>query len=418
MNSEPNELNGIPPEDDGASHARCVHARQCGGCTVQHVAYSEQVEEKKRSLVELFSDIVPSDVMNEFRVEPSPNPWRYRNKMEFTFKETAGASDDESDIGLVLGLHELGAYDRLIDLEMCHICPSIYWDILNEVRQFARDSGERAYNTDTFKGLWRFLQVRYSNATGDVLVEIFARDRNEELMRDLARLLAHKYEAIKSVYWSHTPGKADAAIPESTHLLVGAPFILERIGGIDLEVGPRTFVQPNVPLASKLYADLAEALDPKTDELLWDLYCGAGSIGMSLAGHVGQVLGLERNLENVMTAQEGAVRNHIENFICSRANMEKFFRGSRSRVPEGMEKPDLLVTDPPRAGLHQRVLNHVVRLNARRWVYVACRPESLHRDLVRLMAMRAPYRVAWMRSYDFFPHTKHVETVAALERTN
>lgn len=392
------------------SHTRCVHVEACGGCSTQHIDYAQQIQEKKQRILELFSDTVPEEVLEGFRVVPSPEPWRYRNKMEFTFKPL------DAPPGLVLGLHKLGAYDTVIDLEMCHICPESFWPILDEVRRFARESGEPAYNTDTLKGLWRYLQVRASNATGDVLVEVFAKERNEELMRELARQLAARHKAVKSVYWSHAPGKGDAAVAESTHLMVGAPFILERIAGVEMEVGPRTFVQPNIPLASQLYTDLTEALEPRAEDLLWDMYCGSGSIGMSLAHRVGKVLGIERNIDNLIAARKNAIRNQIDNFFSTRANMEKFFRGSRVRVPDGLEKPDLLVTDPPRAGLHQRVLNHVVRLNARRWVYVACRPESLHRDLVRLMALRAPYRVVWMRSYDFFPHTKHVETVAGLER--
>lgn len=368
---------------------------------------------KRARLQEIFEGAVPAELLEALEVVPSEPPWRYRNKMEFTFKP----ADDESS-KVLLGLHQFGAYDKLVDLEMCHICHEGSTPILDDVRAFATKSGLFAYNSDTCQGFWRFLQVRSSKHTGDLLVDIFTRGDAEEPVRTLARELAARHPALKSVWWSLTPGKADAALAQSSRLMVGAPFILERIGGIDVEVGPRTFMQPNVPLASRLYADLAEALHLDGTGVLWDLYCGSGSIGLSLAERVQAVFGIERSVENVIGARKAALRNHIQNFRITRGNLEKIFRGRRLQVPEGFERPEFVVTDPPRAGLHRRVLNRVVDLGARRWAYIACRPESLKRDLIQLMAMRAPYRVDWIRAYDFFPHTLHVETMVGLSRVD
>ncbi len=392
------------------SHARCIHTEACGGCARQDLPYQEQLQLKHAHLKELFSDLVSTELLEDFRVEPSPNIWHYRNKMEFTFKP--GSTPEE----LTLGLHKLGEYDQLIDLEMCHICPEVFQNVLQDVRDFARRSGLDAYNSSTFEGFWRFLQVRISNQTGDVLVEVFTKTDERKTMLELARWLVDRNPAVRSFWWSITPGKADAALPETSHLLVGAPFILETIAGVDLEVSPRTFVQPNVPLAGQLYDDLKLALDTRPDDVLWDLYCGSGSIGLSLATHVSQVFGIERNVDNVAGARSAALRNGVDNFTVVRGNMEKIFLGRRFKPPQGLERPELVVTDPPRAGLHQRVLRNIVKLKPRRWAYIACRPESLKRDLVQLMALRAPYRPVWFRAYDLFPHTKHVETVIGLER--
>ncbi|HQP98011.1 MAG TPA: 23S rRNA (uracil(1939)-C(5))-methyltransferase RlmD [bacterium] len=388
-------------EDIQRSQARCPHFGTCGGCRTQDIPYRLQLERKQSDLRELLAPAVPPDLLESMDVHPSPILWEYRNRMEFTFS----AHDDR----LALGLHRMRRYWDLIDLEECHLCPIEFSRILSAVREFARDLGLPAYHKNRHDGFWRYLLIRGTCTARQFLADVMTAEENPQVITALAEHLTQSCPELSALYWSHVPGVADVAAPIRSERIFGQPCITERFLGLEVPIYSRTFMQPNLTVAEAIYETLADALDLSGQEKVLDLYCGMGLIGGSLSDRAGEVLGIEIEPVNIETAREFIRRNGLGNVRVLQSDVALL-----QRPPFDLREKDVIILDPPRAGLSKQVFAFLEACPPCRIAYLSCNPKALADNLARF-ADAGRYRPFFLKAFDMFPHTPHVETLTLLE---
>lgn len=382
------------------TRAACPHYGECGGCAWQDVLYPEQLR-LKEEIVRAYLAQVPAD---RFRpILGMSTPWAYRNKMEYTFAE-----------GPALGLHHRGRYWHVLDIRDCRLQSPLANAIRNAVAAFARAHAWIPYHKRSHTGEARHLVIREAQRTGEVLLNLASRSEDVPAVDHLVRELTAQFPAITSFYWTISPGKADAIKPHRQTLLYGKPAIREVLDGIEFLIGPATFFQTNTTQAERLcevVADLQALAGHRSAPVVLDLYCGVGTFALSAARRnpEARVFGIELVEESVHSARENAARNGID---------AQFLAGDVGhRLPDAIGAigtPDVVIVDPPRAGLHPDVAGHLAALAPAQILYVSCNPAALARDLAVFTA--SGYRVAAVQPVDLFPHTRHVETVVSLLR--
>jgi 23S rRNA (uracil1939-C5)-methyltransferase len=387
--------------------APCQHVAVCGGCRLQELDYSQQCRLKERQVRDALERIgrLPS-----FQLDPiqhAPERFRYRNKMEFTVHP---APDGAARIGL----HERGTFDRVFAVEDCLLPSELTMRILRATQEAASRHRWQAYHPARHDGIVRFLVVRHLRSTGQCAVGLIAASDSVPGLDAWARTIAALSPEITTITLGINRSRSNIAIAEEELTLVGEGVVVERLLGLEFEATSSTFLQTNSAQAEALYAAVAEAADPRGDESVLDLYCGTGTLTLILARRAREVVGVESVVDAVERARSNAERNGISNarFVAgeARAVLREWARGQRSDPP----RPQIVVVDPPRAGLHPRVVARVAELEARRVVYVSCNPATFARDAADLAARG--YLVKRVRPFDMFPHTAHVECVAVLER--
>ena len=357
---------------------------------------------------------------------PSEKRFGYRNKMEFSFSDRPWlphppprnsvplTSDTHPPLvkggrgGFALGLHVPGTFDRIIDVDACLLQRERGNAILREVKRFARQSGLPAYGIRSHEGFWRFLTLRHSDFFDEWMVNVVTSDERADLSRPLAQRLTALFPNVKTVVNNMSARKASIAVGEREVVLAGAGTIQDRIGGSIFEISANSFFQTNSLGAERLYGKVVEFAELTGKETVLDLYSGTGTIPIFLANSASRVVGMEIAESAVLDARRNCQANGIEN--CA------FILGEiRENLTLLSIRPEVMVIDPPRAGMHQDVLGRVLEIGAERIVYVSCNPATLARDLGR---MQERYHILEIQPVDMFPHTYHVESVAKLERKN
>ncbi len=379
----------------------CPHFGDCGGCRIQDLPYDHQVERKQRDLRKLFGPITKMKILDSLFVKPSPAIWHYRNRMEFSFSSKDGKP--------ALGLHRRGKYWDLIDVKECHICPPSFSHILEETRRFACESGLDGYDKTTHSGFWRYLLVRGTHTSGQVLAEIMTSAEEAAAVQGLAEHLRETCPELKGLLWSLVSGVSDVSNAERTECVFGDPILTESVFDLQVPFETRTFLQPNLAMAEILYGDLLEKAGAYAEGRVLDLYCGIGTIGAAAARKAERVVGVEKDFNNVKMANEMIRRNRIENMRIEPIDVADL----RDRSEE-LQNADLVIVDPPRAGLNKKIMRFLYDIAPRRIAYVSCNPQSL-KDNVQRFHRGSPYRVSSMTAYDMFPHTLHVETLCILD---
>jgi len=378
--------------------ARCPHFRVCGGCWWQDVAYPAQLQLKERIVRGYLAPWDDEAVWAP--ILPSPEAWGYRNKMEFSF-------DRGREGEFQLGLHLRGRFDQLFDLQECALAPPVFSEIAAFVRGFARSRGLLPYDQRREAGLLRFLTIREGRRTGEHMVVLTA-VREEGALTELAEALRERFPSIRGVLFAHNDRPAQVAYGDTERVLSGEPKIREvlKVGGTSLtfELSFRSFLQTNTLAAERLYEVVLDSAVLSGTERVLDVFCGIGTITGFLALHAREVVGVELVEEAVGDARRNMAANRVEN--------AEFLAGPAEKVLRELPGPfDLIVVDPPRAGVHPKTLRRLKELAAPRLVYVSCNPKTLADDL-RVLA--ETYEVMRVRAVDLFPHTPHVETVVAL----
>jgi 23S rRNA (uracil1939-C5)-methyltransferase len=397
--------------------APCPHFGRCGGCRFQDLRYEEQCRIKQRQVEDTLQRIGGIEAPRVRAIVPAPELFGYRNKMEFSFHPGTPATDGEvADPGatLRLGLHERCGYDRVFAVETCLLPSPLTLEIVRWTQRFAAANGWRAYHPSRHQGVVRFLTVRHLQSTGECAVNLVAASAEVPALEGWARGVAALSPAVRSVTLGLNRSQANVAFAEEEHVLWGRPAIVERLLGLEFEASANAFLQTNSRQAEVLYAAALEAAGLTGAETVLDLYCGTGTLTLMLARAARAVLGVESVEAAVAAAEANAQRNGIANarFVAGEARrvLREWARGERP----GRPRPEVVVVDPPRAGLHPRVVARVVELEPRRIVYVSCNPATLARD-VKDFAGRG-YRLIETAPFDLFPHTPHIECVARLER--
>ena len=393
------------------SRGKCAYCNYCGGCKWQQLDYDRQLEYKKNHVSESLAHIGKLKDIQVNDVIGSDPIFGYRNKMEFSCSPLRWLMpfeledpDIKKDFGI--GLHVPGTFDKVIDIRQCEIMPSLGNEILHDVRQFIKASGLPAYHLRTHDGFWRFLMLRHSVGFDRWMVNIVTKTKNLEIVGTLADRLVEKYPRIESVMNNITDAKSGVSAGQKEICIRGEDHIKEKLGRFVFKISANSFFQTNTRACERLYAKVAEYAGLTGDEIVLDLYSGTGTIPIWLSGQAKQLYGIEIVESAVRDAKENAALNGIEN--CS------FMQGDIKDVLPGLEEtPDVMVIDPPRAGMHKDVVRQVLNLRVPKIVYVSCNPATLARDLEMLTSR---YEVLKVQPVDMFPHTYHIESVALLKQ--
>ena len=385
---------------------RCQHFGPCGGCDLQHLAYGSQVTWKTKALTQIlqreagFSKVPPIQVLS------MEDPWGYRSKMEFSF----GQEGDQ----ITLGLHQRASFQRIVNILTCHIAPPAVSQLLGAIRAAANRFPLKSYDPKIHQGFWRYAVVRSSFSSGDLMLLVVTNEGPREPIEALARELPSAVPALKSFYWGVSTRVSDVAQPESMTFISGSEVLEDRTGDIRFQVRPTNFVQPNLLLASRIYEAIRSGATLSGREVVYDLYCGMGLIALSLAGQAKLVYGVEADPENVSFAERNAGLNGITNatFLCGK--VEDLLKGQA--LFKAGPKPDVIIVDPPRAGLHHQVYAPLLEARAATLMYLSCNPLSMARDLKILLERDPHYQVDAISLFDFFPHTTHLEVLVTLRR--
>lgn len=380
----------------------CAHFGTCGGCRLQHLDYAAQARAKEAQLAETLAHVGGLSDIPVHEVIAAGDPWRYRNKMDFTF-----GTDREG--GLMLGLHRRGRFDRVVDIEHCWLVDEHASVLLGRVREWARERSLESYDPRRATGLLRYLVVRLSRGTKDVLVDLVTTSLEPPAASEFVKAVHSVFADATVVHTTHR-GRATAYMVEAQRTLAGTGVIEERIGDVRFEVSAQTFFQTNTAMAERLFGVAAEAAALGPEDRLLDLYCGTGAIGLTLAGRVASVTGLESSEAAVEDARRNSALNGIDRtrFVVATAEV------GLADVMAEHGPFDVVIVDPPRAGLHPKALAALVAEGPARMAYVSCNPATLARDLAGLA--EGGYRALWVQPVDMFPHTPHIEAVASLAR--
>ena len=381
--------------------APCEHYPACGGCRFQDLAYGAQLEAKADQVRDALTRI---GGIREPPLEPivaAESIFYYRNKLEYSFTSTpAGPS---------LGFHKAGRWDEVLDIERCWLTTDLGNAVRHAVRDWAREAGLSAYDQAEGTGYLRHLVYREGRNTGQVLVQLVTAPGELHDADGLTRAL-RRFPEVRSIH--HAVNESPAEVTNlPTTLLWGEEAIEEAIGGLRFRVRPTAFLQTNTAMAERLYELAAEAAGLTGNETLYDLYCGIGTIGLTMARDALTVWGVDISEESIACALENADLNAIADVA--------FYAGEVGQAIEELEDrsgaPDVVVVDPPRAGLSNKAVRRLGRIGAARIVYVSCNPTTLAGN-VKQLAADWDYELRRARPVDMFPHTPHVETVALLER--
>ncbi|HEU5263896.1 MAG TPA: 23S rRNA (uracil(1939)-C(5))-methyltransferase RlmD [Gaiellaceae bacterium] len=382
--------------------APCRHFGTCGGCRFQDLAYEAQLAQKAQQVRDALVRIGRAQDPPLEAILAASSRYGYRNKLEYSFST--------GDEGVELGFHRAGRWDEVVGIEECLLTTDLGNAIRVAVRDWAREERLEAYHQATGEGYLRHLVVREGRNTGQALVVLVTAPGERFEAGYLVDVL-RRFPEVRSIHWAVNDTPAEQTnLP--TRLLWGEEAIEERILGLRCRVRPSAFLQTNTEMAEQLYA-LARGFAGLTgSENVFDLYCGTGTIGLALASTAGSVWGLEISEEAVACAIENAALNGIEN--------AQFFAGNVGQtldeLVEEAGSPDVVVVDPPRAGLAGKALRRTGALGAVRIVYVSCNPTTLASD-VQVLRDDFGYALVRCRPVDMFPHTPHVESVSLLERS-
>jgi len=386
---------------------KCIHFGPCGGCSYQTMPYDNQLKLKEEQVKNLL-DAVCSDYRFE-GIKGSPKQWSYRNKMEFSF------GDEEKDGPLALGLHKKGSFYDILTTDHCQIVDSDYNRILSEVLKYFAGLGVSFYKKMSHTGYLRHLLIRKGTKTGEILVNLVTStqweyDKSEYSVMDEFKNILLKLDlsgSIVGILHTYNDSMADVVQSDSIDILYGRDYLYEELLGLKFKISAFSFFQTNSLGAEVLYSTVREYIGETKDKLIFDLYSGTGTIAQILAPVAKKVIGVEIVEEAVMAARENAALNGLNN--C------EFIAGDVLKVIENIsEKPDLIVLDPPRDGIHPKALEKIINFGVDRIVYVSCKPTSLARDLVVLQ--ERGYKVEKVFCVDMFPNSVHVECVVLMSR--
>lgn len=382
--------------------SRCDHFGSCGGCSYQTIPYDEQLKMKQEQVKTLLSDVELGDY--EFLdIVPSPNEFEYRNKMEFSF------GDVEKGGALALGMHKKGKFYEIETVDGCQIVDQDFRDVLVAVLEYFREKNTSFHNSRRHEGVLRHLVVRKAINTKQMLVNLVTSSDEELNLSDLADKLKNlKLDSeIKGFLHTINDSLADIVQSDETRIIFGQDYITEELLGLKFDISAFSFFQTNSLGAERLYSVVRDFAGDTKDKIVFDLYCGTGTIAQIVAPIAKKVIGIEIVEEAVESAKANAKMNGLDN--C------EFIAGDvMEKVKEIDIKPDIIILDPPRSGIHPKAIGKIIDFKPDEFVYVSCKPSSLVTDLP--VFIENGYRVEKIQCVDMFPYTPHVETVVLIER--
>ncbi|MDE6418622.1 MAG: 23S rRNA (uracil(1939)-C(5))-methyltransferase RlmD [Duncaniella sp.] len=392
---------------------RCSHFGVCGGCRWQHLPYDFQLRCKQQQVQDAMERIAKIPIPEITPILGSEEIWEYRNKMEYTFSDKKWLTYEQMKSGeefpdrRAAGFHIPGAFDKVLDIDRCHLQDDFGNRLRVFIKELGKERGYSFYNLRENHGLLRTLMIRIAS-TGEIMAVMSVGEDDPEAIEGLMSAIAAEFPEITSLFYVVNTKQNDT-IPElAITLNRGKPYIEEEMEGLRFRVGPKSFYQTNSRQAHKLYSVARDFARLRGDELVYDLYTGTGTIACFIARGVRHVVGIEYVEDAIRDAKVNAEANGLTN--------TEFYAGDMKDVlTSGFiaehGRPDVMIVDPPRAGMHEDVVKVILEAEPERIVYVSCNPATQARDLALL---HAKYDVEAIRPVDMFPHTQHVENVAAL----
>lgn len=404
----------VKPSPDRVTPA-CEHFGVCGGCKWQHIPYESQLRYKRDQVVDALTRIAKVEIPEVNPTLGSKETFCYRNKLEYTFSCKCWITFEDLRSGReiadrnALGFHIPGAFDKVLDIKKCWLQDDLSNRIRLFVRQYALAKGYEFYDIKAQQGLMRTLMVRIASTGEVMLIVVFARPEQEKI-DDLMGAIAAEFPEITSLLYVVNQKVNDTIADQEVITYRGRDYINEEMEGLQFRIGPKSFYQTNSLQAYELYKVARRMACLKPDDLVYDLYTGTGTIANFVARQVKKVVGIEYVPEAIADAKLNSEVNGIDNTI--------FFAGDMKDVlTDGFiaehGRPDVMIIDPPRAGMHEDVVNVILNARPERIVYVSCNPATQARDLA---LMDEFYRVEEVQPVDMFPHTHHVENVVRMTR--
>lgn len=393
----------------------CQHFGTCGGCKWQHMKYEEQLFYKQK---EVQNNLVRLGKIELPEVSPilgSKETFNYRNKMEFSFSDSKWLtvaqieSDEVIENRNALGFHIPGMWDKILNIEKCHLQRDPSNAIRNFVKEKAEEIGIPFFNTRKQEGMLRTLMLR-TTSTGEVMVLLQFFKEDEKLRTALLDAIASKFENITSLLYVINSKGNDTIYDQEVHLFYGRDHIIETMEGLQFKINAKSFYQTNSEQAYELYKVTRDFAELTGNELVFDLYTGTGTIAQFVAKNAAKVIGVEAVPEAIEAAKENALLNNIDNVEFYVGDMKKVFN-EEFIATHG--QPEVVITDPPRDGMHADVVKQLLKLSPKRIVYVSCNSATQARDLALLDEI---YKVVKVQAVDMFPQTHHVENVVLLKK--
>ncbi|MDE2771875.1 MAG: 23S rRNA (uracil(1939)-C(5))-methyltransferase RlmD [Bacteroidota bacterium] len=395
---------------------RCRYFGSCGGCTLQHVAYAQQLKDKHQLIREVMTrqaDLPDLEIRAPLGMA---EPYGYRNKMEFSFSSYRWLSREEIDSDMVydksfaLGLHPRGNFAKVLDINECHLQSEKCVALLNGVRDFTRKSNRMPWNWRQKEGYLRNLVIRESAHMPEFMANLVTFGYDEEFMLNLGSYLQDEYPYVTTLVNTINTSHAQTTFGERIEIIYGPGIIRDRIHDLTFEIAPGAFFQTNTLQAENLMTVVQDLAGVTENDHVYDLYCGTGTIALSLARSAARVTGIELVEDAVRNAKSNAALNAIENCTFVSGDMLKLLTPTFAAEHD---PPDIIVVDPPRAGMHPKVAARISQLGARTIVYVSCNIQSQARDLT---VLSESYRAIVAQPIDLFPHTHHIENIVLLKQ--
>jgi 23S rRNA (uracil1939-C5)-methyltransferase len=411
------EIRGLELIEAGPAHreAPCSHHNSCGGCSFQECSYEEQLVQKHRLVTDALGAAGVLGLASVEAVIGCENPWAYRNKMEFSFSNRRWIEADEppgAPADFALGLHAPGRFDKALALSECRILFPGGEAILQSAGRLARELGLAPWSVRNHTGCLRHLVLRHGVYTGEIMVVLVTSEETPELVLTYAKALLAAQPCITTLVHAINTGVASVARGESERVIFGSGYIEEQLLGLHFRISAGSFFQINTRQAEILFRMVVEEAAPTGEEIVYDLYSGAGTIALLLAAAAREVLAFEEVPAAVADARRSAAANGVEGVRFFEGDVLVELDRALGGAPE-LPRPDVVVVDPPRSGLHPKVPAKLLELAPRRLIYVSCNLHNGASDIAQLI--EGGYRLRRVQAVDLFPHTPHVECVLSLE---
>lgn len=393
----------------------CEHFGVCGGCKWQHLPYESQLHFKQKQVKDALERIAKIKIPEIRPILGSSNIWEYRNKMEYTFSNRCWLtfeqlnSEEQFHDRNAVGFHIPGAFDKVLDIHKCHLQDDLSNRLRNFLREYAKEKGYSFYDLKAQHGLLRTMMVRITSIGQTMLLVSFGENDNESI-NDVMQAIKNKFPDLTSLLYVVNTKANDTFADLDIETYSGMPYIEEDMDGLRFRIGPKSFYQTNSRQAYELYKTVRELADLKGDELVYDLYTGTGTIANFVSKHCSKVIGIEYVPEAIADAKVNSEVNGINNTLFYAGDMKDVLTED---FVANHGRPDVMIIDPPRAGMHADVINVILSTKPERIVYVSCNPASQARDLALL---DCEYEVNAVQPVDMFPHTHHVENVVRLSK--
>jgi len=391
----------------------CKHFGNCGGCKWQMLPYEKQLEYKQQEAEQNLKRIGKIDIPEMLPIIGSAKTTAYRNKLEFTFSNKRYLTNEEigSETAITqqnaLGYHAPRIFDKVIDITECHLLDEVNNTIRNTVRDFAAVNNLAFYDIREHTGWLRNIIIRFTT-TGELMVNIVINNEDETNRKALLDHLLAKVPAITTLLYTINPKWNDTIYDLTPQVYFGKGYVMEKLGKWEFMISPKSFFQTNTQQAENLYSVAKDFAGLTGEEIVYDLYCGTGSIGIFVSDQAKKIIGVEVIEDAIEDAKKNAALNNIEH--------AHFFAGDVIKICNDEfftkhGKPDVVITDPPRAGMHEKLVNKLLEMESPKIVYVSCNTATQARDIALLSEK---YDVIKVQAVDMFPHTHHIECVALL----